>query len=272
MTNQVETTTVTTGEARLSFVHLFQPHANKPGQEPKYSTTILIPKSDTATMQRIYAAIEAAIQKGVQTAWKGARPPQPKTPVWDGDGVRQNGEPFGPECKGHWVLTAGSRQQQAIVDLNMNPIIDQTQVYSGVYARVNINFFPFDNSGNRGVGAGLGPAQILRDGEPLGGRISAEQAFGGNGGGIGYSPAPAPLGWGQAAPPQQYGQQPPAQGYVYQPPAAQPQAAPPQQPYGQPAPQGYGHQPAPPYGAPGQAAPQIDPITGKPIQGSVWGI
>ena len=149
MTNgqQVESTNVTTGEVRLSFVHLFQPHANQHGQEPKYSTTILIPKTDTATMGRIQAAIQAAINKGVQTAWAGARPPQPKTPIHDGDGVRPNGEAFGPECKGHWVLTASSKQMQAIVGQDMSPIIDQTRVYSGVYGRVNINFFPYSNSG-----------------------------------------------------------------------------------------------------------------------------
>lgn len=270
MTNQPSfNTNITTDRVRLSFVHLFQPHANQPGQEPKYSTTILIPKSDTATMQRIYAAIEAAIQKGVSTAWNGARPPQPAVPIWDGDGVRKNGDPFGPEAKGHWVITASSKQQQAVVDMNMNPVINQTEIYSGVYARVNINFFPYSNSGNRGVGAGLGPVQKVADGEPLGGRISAEQAFGGNGGGVGYAPAPAPNGWEQAAPAQQYGQQPPAapQGYGYQPPVASPQ-----QPYGQPAQQGYGQPPSAPYGAPGQAALQIDPITGKPMQGGVWGI
>lgn len=258
-----EATNVTTGQVRLSFVHLFQPYANKPGQEPKYSTSILIPKSDVATMQRINAAIEAAAQKGVAGIWNGARPPQLKTPIWDGDGVRQNGEPFGPECKGHWVLTASSKQQQAIVDVNLNPIINQSEVYSGMYARVNINFFPFSNSGNRGIGAGLGPVQKLADGEPLGGRVTAEQAFGGNGGGVGYAPAPAPQGWEQAAPPQQFGQQPPVAPPTYQQP---PQA-------------GYGQAPQP-YGQPGFATPQppaqppqpIDPITGKPINGGVWGI
>lgn len=249
-------TNVTTGEVRLSFVNLFQPRANQPGQEPKYSTTILIPKTDVATMGRIHAAIQAAINKGVQTTWKGARPPQPKTPIWDGDGVRQSGEAFGPECKGHWVLTASSKQPQAIVGPDMSPIIDQTRVYSGVYGRVNINFFPFDNSGNRGIGAGLGPVQISRDGEPLGGRISAEQAFG-----VGYSPQQPPQGWEQAAPPQQGYGQAPQSGYGA-----------PQQGYGQPpAQQGYGHQPPaqPPQQQPAQ---QIDPITGKPIQGGVWGI
>jgi hypothetical protein len=283
MTNE-QATTVTTGEVRLSFVHLFQPHANQPGQEPKYSTTILIPKTDTATMQRIYAAIAATVEKGVQTKWKGARPPQPKTPIWDGDGVRQNGEPFGPECRGHWVMTASSKQQQAIVAADMSPIIDQTRVYSGVYARVNLNFFPFDNSGNRGIGAGLGPVQILRDGEPLGGHISAEQAFGGAPAGVGFQQpshqppanwqqaAPVQQGYGQPAAPQQpYGQPvAPAQGYGQQP----------QQGYGQQAPQGYGAAPAygqqPPtqgYGQPAQPqAPQMDPITGKPVNGGVWGI
>lgn len=298
--NQVDTTAVTTGQVRLSFVHLFQAHANKPGQEPKFSTTILIPKSDYATMQRINAAVNAALEKGVTSVWKGARPPQPKLPVWDGDGVRQNGEPFGPEAKGHWVLTASSKQQQAVVDINLNPIVNQSDIYSGVYARVNINFYPFDNSGNRGVGAGLGPVQKVADGEPLAGRISAEQAFGGNGGGVGYAPTPAPQGWEQV-PPQQYGQQPPAQqGYGQAPQQPQYGQQPPGQPgYGQAPQQGYGQQPPtqpgygqapqqgygqqPPQSGYGQApqqgygqqppAQQIDPITGRPLPGGgVWGI
>lgn len=263
-----QATNVTTGEVRLSYVHLFQAHSNKPGQEAKFSTTILIPKTDTATMQRIYAAINATIEKGVQTLWKGARPPQPKMPIWDGDGVRQNGDPFGPEAKGHWVITASSKQQQAIVDVGMSPIIDQTKVYSGVYGRVSINFFPFDNSGNRGVGAGLGPVQVFEKGEPLGGRISAEQAFGGGApAGVGYQQPShlPPQGWQQAAPVQQPYSQPPApayppQGYGQQPPAG----------YSQPAPGGYGQAPQ----GYGQQAPQqpVDPITGKPAPGGVWGI
>lgn len=263
MTNQIDATTVTTGQVRLSYVHLFQPYANQPGQEPKYSVTILIPKSDFATKQRIDAAIQAAINKGVSGVWNGARPPQPKTPIWDGDGVRQNGEAFGPECKGHWVLTASSKQQQAVVDASLNPIINQSEVYSGMYGRVNLNFFPFSNSGNRGVGAGLGPVQKLADGEPLGGRISAEQAFGA---GFAQPSHQPPQGWEQAAPSQQYGQ--PQQGYGQQPPV-QPGYGQPQQGYGQQPPaapqQGYAQPPAPPQ-------QQIDPITGKPLGGGVWGI
>jgi hypothetical protein len=96
---------VVTGRARLSYVHLLQPYANKNSGEEKYSVTVLVPKSDVATRQRIDAAIEAASQNGVKL-W-GGRPPKVANPVYDGDGTRpSDGMPFGDECKGHWVFTA----------------------------------------------------------------------------------------------------------------------------------------------------------------------
>ncbi|MDD2401961.1 MAG: DUF2815 family protein, partial [Clostridia bacterium] len=87
MSNQQNQTMVTTGQVRLSYVHLFTPYAHQPVQDPKYSVTILLPKSDIATKQRIDAAIQAATQQGVNSKWNGVRPPQVKTPIWDGDGV-----------------------------------------------------------------------------------------------------------------------------------------------------------------------------------------
>ncbi|GMA52586.1 hypothetical protein GCM10025857_40010 [Alicyclobacillus contaminans] len=251
-------TTVTTGQARLSYVHLLKPYA-RPGQEPKYTVTILLPKSDVATKQRIDAAIEAAAQEGVNKVWNGVRPPQLKTPIHDGDGLRPNGEPFGPECKGHWVFTASSKQPVEVVDINLNPILNHTEIYSGMYARVNVSFFPFSNSGNRGIGCGLGPVQKLADGEPLSGRVSAEQAFG-------SSPAPV-----QPQAPAQPGYAPAAQAGYGQP--AQPG-------YGQPAaygqPQQPGYAPAPqPYPQQPQAQPQqapLDPITGQPLSGGIMGL
>ena len=250
-----QATSVVTGEVRLSYVNLLQPRANQQGGEPRYSVTILLPKSDTATWQRIQAAIQAAYELGVTTKWNGARPPL-KTPIHDGDGVRPNGEPFGPECRGHWVFTASSKQKPEIVDAQLNPILDPTKVYSGVYGRVHVNFFPYSNSGNRGIGAGLGPVQILRDGEPLGGRVTAEEAFG-------SAPVPAPASATPAAP----GVFGPPGGYM--PPASQPGYG-----YGQPAaPQSpaYG-QPAAPQPAPQPLPQQIDPITGQPLGGGIYGI
>ncbi|MEF2767121.1 MAG: DUF2815 family protein, partial [Dorea phocaeensis] len=177
-----EATNVTTGKARLSYVHLFKPYAAVQGQEEKFSVTILVPKSDTDTMARIHAAIEAAKQKGTAEKWNGVCPPIVPTPVYDGDGVRpSDGMPFGEECKGHWVFTASAKADYPpeVVDKMGNPIINQSEVYSGMYGRVNVNFFPYSYSGKKGIGCGLGPVQKLEDGETLsGGHVSAAQAFG----------------------------------------------------------------------------------------------
>ena len=176
-----EGTNFTTGEVRMSFVHLTKPYAMQPGAPEKYSVTCLLPKTDVATKQRMDAAIQMAIQKGVQDKWNGVKPPNVKTPVWDGDGVKNDGTPFGPECKGCWVFTASTfaESKPEIVDASMNPIINGSDIYSGMYGHVNINAFPYANSGNRGIGFGLGPVQKTRDGEVLGGaRVTAAAAFG----------------------------------------------------------------------------------------------
>ncbi len=99
---------VLTGEVRLSYVHLIEPRTNKPGDDPKYSATLLIPKTDFATKADIDASIQAAAQDAVSKVWNGAAPPQLRVPIYDGDGVRQSGEPFGEECRGHWVMSAST--------------------------------------------------------------------------------------------------------------------------------------------------------------------
>jgi hypothetical protein len=180
MTNQ-SNQDVVTGKVRLSYIHLFAPYTAQPSGEPKYSTTILVPKTDIATKQKIDTAINAAIQEGIASRWNGVRPTLLAIPVYDGDGVRpSDGMPFGEECKGHWVFTASSKLAPEIVDLSMQRILNQTEIYSGIYARVSVRFFPYASNGNRGIGCGLGPVQKLEDGVPLGGRVSAAAAFGDN--------------------------------------------------------------------------------------------
>lgn len=177
-----EMTNVTTGEVRFSYAHLFKPYAAMQGQEEKYSVTVLVPKTDVDTMSRINAAIEAAKQRGISDKWNGVCPPIVPTPVYDGDGVRpSDGMPFGEECKGHWVFTASAKADYPpeVVDRMGNPIINQSEVYSGMYGRVNITFYPYMFGGKKGIGCGLGPVQKLRDGEALGGSpMTAAQAFG----------------------------------------------------------------------------------------------
>lgn len=191
-----ELTNVTTGEVRLSYVHLFKPYAFQPGQEEKFSCTILIPKSDTETMARINNAIAAATEKGVSDKWNGVRPPVIPNPVYDGDGIRpSDGMPFGPECKGHYVLTASAKVDYPpeVVDAQLNPVINQSEIYSGIYGRVNISFFPYAFGGKKGIGCGLGPVQKTRDGEPLGGSApKASQVF---------NAAPATGSYGYQVPP-----------------------------------------------------------------------
>lgn len=226
-------TNVTTGKARLSYVHLFKPYAFTPGQEEKFCCTVLIPKTDVDTMARINTAIDAAKQRGVSDKWGGVCPPMLATPVHDGDGTRpSDGMPFGDECKGHWVFTASAKADYPpeIVDKQGNPIMNQSEIYSGIFGRVNVNFFPYAFGGKKGVGCGLGPVQKLEDGEALGGGApTASQAFG--------TPQPVQPGFTNT-----------------------PQAMPPQQVYAQP------QQPMA-YGQPqGQPTPrQINPVTGLPM-------
>lgn len=207
-------TKVLTGEVRLSYVHLVKPYANSTNAnaKPRYSVTILIPKSDVATKADIDASMQAAYEDGVKNKWQGLRPQLASPLIWDGDGKRRGGDSFGPECKGHWVLTASTPDDQRkpqVVDIsNIHSELAPQDIYSGMYARVTLNFFSFSTGGNRGVGCGLGNVMKTRDGEPLSGGSSAASDFEGVGQsampGTGYpqgtgtpnyatpNPAPAP--------------------------------------------------------------------------------
>lgn len=177
-----EVTNVTTGKVRMGYVHLFKPYAYQQGQEEKYSVVVMVPKSDTDTMARINAAVEAAKQKGISGKWNGVCPPIVPSPVYDGDGVRpSDGMPFGKECKGHWVFTASAKAgyPPEVVDAYCNPIINQSEIYSGIYGKVNVSFYPYTFGGKKGIGCGLESVQKTEDGEPLAGsHVSAAQAFG----------------------------------------------------------------------------------------------
>lgn len=170
-------TKVLTGEVRLSYVNLITPRAAQQGGDPKYSVTLLIPKKDAATIANINASIKAAYEDGVSKKWGGAHP-QPKVIVHDGDGLRPSGLPFGEECKGCWVLTASTKNKPQVVSIeNVNCELAPNDIYSGMYARVTINFFAFDTAGSKGVGCGLGNVMKTRDGDPLAGGASAASDF-----------------------------------------------------------------------------------------------
>ena len=168
---------VTTGIGRISYPHLFQPEA-APGQtEPKYSVTLLIPKTDTATKTALDAAIQAAIRECVK-GYTGTITLS-KPVVNDGDGPRPNGQPYGPECKGMWVVKAKSRNKPQVVDGQIQPIIDPTQMYAGCYGRVAGYMRAYAMAGTTGVSFILNAVQKTGDGEPFGAPApTAEDMFG----------------------------------------------------------------------------------------------
>lgn len=168
-----------TGRARLSYVTLLQPRPPMDGKgEPKYSVTVLVPKTDTAAKARIDAAIQAAIQQGMTKLWGGVKPPVLFYSIHDGDGQRDNGGDYGPECKGHWVLNTSSRLKPRVVDKNVQDIMDPSEIYSGIYGRVGMDAYPYLRNGKKGVAFGLTNVQKIADGEPLGSIVTAEDDFG----------------------------------------------------------------------------------------------
>lgn len=161
-------TKVITGKVRFSFCHIFEPQEPLGGGDPKYSVTLLIPKADTATLNKIKQAMAEARENFCKRNGANALPAKPNHTLHDGDGTRDSGEPYGEECKGCYVITVSSKQKPVIVDNMRNPITDPAEVYSGCYGRASINFYGYNQAGKKGVSAGLLSIQKLHDGEPFG--------------------------------------------------------------------------------------------------------
>ena len=177
MSKFVNPTKVITGvNTRWSYVNAWEPKSIN-GGAPKYSVSLIIPKSDTKTIQKIQAAIQAAYEEG-QGKLKGNGKSVPalsvlKTPLRDGDAERPDDEAYADS----YFVNANSGTAPGIVDADRNPIIDRSEVYSGVYGRASINFYAFNRNGNKGIACGLNNLQKIRDGEPLGGKSRAEDDF-----------------------------------------------------------------------------------------------
>ncbi|OCZ54335.1 DUF2815 family protein [Dehalobacter sp. TeCB1] len=179
-TENTNATKVITGKVRLSYAHIFEPQAIDGGDE-KYSTAILIPKSDKETLHKIKAAVDAAIELG-KSKWNGKVPGNLKKPLRDGDEERPDDETYA----GHYFLNASSKTKPGIAKpigkgadgkTKLQEITDSTEVYSGCYAKVSLNFYPFDTKGNKGIAAGLNNVVKVQDGEFLGGRASVNDDF-----------------------------------------------------------------------------------------------
>lgn len=174
--NVVNPTKIITGICRLSYANIWQAKSIN-GGTPKFSTSVLISKSDAVTISRVKKAIQAAYEEGEGKLKGNGKSVPPlatlKTPMRDGDVER----PDDPAYEGHWFVNANSGTAPGVVDINRQPIIDTSEIYSGVYARVSLSFYAFNSNGNKGIACGLQNIQKVRDGESLGGRTKAEDDF-----------------------------------------------------------------------------------------------
>lgn len=172
---------IITGEVRLSWPELFEAKIPPNGTEPKYSVMLLIPKSDTKTMDALFKAEKQTAEERKEI-FGGKVPAKLRSIIHDGDAENDDGEPWAdryPERAGHYFMSvsANERYRPGVVDAQLNPVMDRAEVYSGVYARVSLVSFAYAASGNKGISFGLRNVQITRDGEPLGGLSKPEDDF-----------------------------------------------------------------------------------------------
>ena len=173
MTPKLTENKVVFGPCRLSYTHVFEKYNPEGGTgDGKYMTNVLIPKSEKATVEAINKAIEAAKKSAIVSKWGGKEPKKLDMPLRDGDDKEDEA------YQGHWYVNAKCNTRPGVVDKNKSPIVDEEEIYSGVWAYVSVTFFGYDVSGNRGVACGLNNIMKFKDDDRLGGRASAESDFG----------------------------------------------------------------------------------------------
>lgn len=170
-------TRVVTNKVRLSFPHLFEAEQVNGEGDPKYSVMILIPKSDTETIAAIREAEKEAIEVGKNSKFGGKIPANLASIVKDGD-EDGTAEDY-PEREGHIYMTVSSSQKYrpGVVDRRVQPILDQSEVYSGVFAKVSMTAFPYTFGSKKGISFGLNNVQVLGGGDSLAGGKRAEEEF-----------------------------------------------------------------------------------------------
>lgn len=171
-TQTAPSTKVVTGKVRFSYCNIWEPQSIDEGSPKKYSVSLIIPKSDTKTLDLVRAAIEAAKEAG-KAKFGGKIPANLKLPLRDGDVERPEDDAYANS----FFLNANATNKPGIVDKNVQPILEQDEVYSGCYGRASITFYAFNTNGNKGIACGLNNLQKLEDGESLGGRSRAEDDF-----------------------------------------------------------------------------------------------
>lgn len=173
---KINDTNIRIGPVRFSYLNVFAPRKNDDGSEGKYQAVAIIPKADTETVKLVKEAIEAAKQAGKSSKWNGKIPANLKLPLRDGD----EDHPDDPAFADSYFINCSAKQKPGVRVLEDGAVYkseNPDEVYSGCYGAVTVNFFPYDNSGNKGVGAGLNNLIKTEDGDKLSGGRSADEDF-----------------------------------------------------------------------------------------------
>lgn len=159
----VNETKVCFGPVQLSFPSLFaKKKFDGDTGDGKYMVTALIPKSETETLASIRKAIESACKAGVTSKWEGKQPKNLSLPLIDGDTYDDD------FYEDYYTLKAKTTSRPTVNDQNNNPIVDDEEIYGGVWAYLSVTFFPYNAAGNKGVGVALNAVKKFKDGEPFG--------------------------------------------------------------------------------------------------------
>ena len=164
-------TKVVFGPCRLSYTHLFEKYTPEGGGEGKYMTNVIIPKAEKKTLEALEKAVAEAIKLGTVAKWGGKEPKKLDTPMHDGDDKDDK------TYSGSVYINAKCSTRPGVVDKNKQPITNEEDVYSGMWAYVSVNFYAYDVNGNKGVACGLNNVMKFKDDDRLGGRISADADF-----------------------------------------------------------------------------------------------
>ena len=120
---------VVTGKVRFSYANVFSPKAAQEGATPKYSVSIIIPKSDTETIAKINKAFEE-VKAASAAIFGGSVPKLLKGGLRDGDAEKDDAA-----YADSFFINANSVNKPGVVDVDLNPIIDPSEFYSGCYGR-----------------------------------------------------------------------------------------------------------------------------------------
>ena len=157
---------IRTCPVRLSFPNIFERSKPIPPRtEGDYGANLIFPLG--ADLSVLYAEATAA----TKAKWANAGTPQ--GPKLRSPFKKQNEMTkyagYSSDDKAIYISATSKKSQPVCVDMRMQPIVDASRVYPGVWAIATIRPFTYDQGVNKGTSFGLQSVMIVADDSKLGG-------------------------------------------------------------------------------------------------------